>query len=101
MIRLSYAFLAALLISWPVGAMAQTEQPASIVLVHGAFVDGSGWKPVYDILTKDGYEVLIVQNPTRTLEDDCRDHCARHCGGQASGRPGGALLWRRGDHRSG
>ncbi|PBC11735.1 alpha/beta hydrolase [Mesorhizobium sp. WSM3859] len=56
--------------AWPAGAVAQTEQPISIVLVHGAFVDGSGWKPVYDILTKDGYEVLIVQNPTRTLEDD-------------------------------
>lgn len=45
-------------------------QPASIVLVHGAFVDASGWKAVYDILTDDGYEVLIVQNPTVTLEGD-------------------------------
>ncbi len=45
-------------------------QPVSIVLVHGAFVDASGWKDVYDILTHDGYEVLIVQNPTITLKDD-------------------------------
>src|SRR6266436_25608 len=43
---------------------------ADIVLVHGGFVDGSGWQSVYKILTKDGYSVSIVQNPTATLEDD-------------------------------
>jgi pimeloyl-ACP methyl ester carboxylesterase len=42
----------------------------SIVLVHGAFVDGSGWQPVYEILKKDGYEVTIVQNPTASLAGD-------------------------------
>jgi pimeloyl-ACP methyl ester carboxylesterase len=47
-----------------------STQPVSIVLVHGAFVDASGWRAVYDILTHDGYEVLIVQNPTITLEGD-------------------------------
>lgn len=46
------------------------EKPVSVVLVHGAFVDGSGWQAVYDILTKDGYEVRIVQNPTTSLEGD-------------------------------
>lgn len=46
------------------------DKPVSIVLVHGAFVDASGWKAVYDILTHDGYEVLVVQNPTVTLEGD-------------------------------
>jgi len=46
------------------------DKPVSIVLVHGAFVDASGWKPVYDILTHDGYEVLVVQNPTVTLDGD-------------------------------
>lgn len=52
-------------------AAAQTQdKPVSIVLVHGAFVDGSGWKGVYDILSRDGYEVLVVQNPTVTLEGD-------------------------------
>jgi len=51
-------------------AMAQTDKQTSIVLVHGAFVDASGWKSVYDLLTKDGYEVLVVQNPTVTLEGD-------------------------------
>jgi pimeloyl-ACP methyl ester carboxylesterase len=47
-----------------------TEKPVSVVLVHGAFVDASGWQAVYDILTKDGYEVLVVQNPTVSLEGD-------------------------------
>ncbi|MBZ9794815.1 alpha/beta hydrolase [Mesorhizobium sp. ES1-4] len=42
----------------------------SIVLVHGGFVDGSGWEGVYEILKKDGYDVTIVQNPTTSLADD-------------------------------
>jgi pimeloyl-ACP methyl ester carboxylesterase len=42
----------------------------SVVLVHGAFVDGSGWKGVYKILTHAGYPVTIVQNPTISLADD-------------------------------
>jgi pimeloyl-ACP methyl ester carboxylesterase len=42
----------------------------NIVLVHGGFVDGSGWAGVYQILKKDGYNVSIVQNPTISLEDD-------------------------------
>jgi pimeloyl-ACP methyl ester carboxylesterase len=46
------------------------EKPFSVVLVHGAFVDASGWRGVYDQLTKDGYEVLVVQNPTISLKDD-------------------------------
>lgn len=51
-------------------APAPAEKPLSVVLVHGAFVDASGWRGVYDRLTKDGYEVLVVQNPTITLTDD-------------------------------
>src|SRR5258705_13899461 len=42
----------------------------NVVLVHGAFADGSGWKGIYDILTKKGYRVTIVQNPLTSLEDD-------------------------------
>jgi pimeloyl-ACP methyl ester carboxylesterase len=42
----------------------------NIVLVHGGFVDGSGWRRVYDILKKGGYKVSIVQNPTLSLADD-------------------------------
>lgn len=49
---------------------ASAERTASIVLVHGAFVDGSGWKATYDILSNAGYEVLVVQQPTISLRDD-------------------------------
>jgi pimeloyl-ACP methyl ester carboxylesterase len=42
----------------------------NIVLVHGGFVDGSGWQGVYKILKKNGYNVSIVQNPTISLKDD-------------------------------
>ncbi|HEX6393784.1 MAG TPA: alpha/beta hydrolase [Acidimicrobiales bacterium] len=41
-----------------------------IVLVHGGFVDGSGWQGVYDQLTQQGYDVRVVQNPTTSLADD-------------------------------
>jgi pimeloyl-ACP methyl ester carboxylesterase len=44
--------------------------PSNIVLVHGGFVDGSGWQAVYDLLTKNGHKVSIVQNPTLSLEGD-------------------------------
>jgi pimeloyl-ACP methyl ester carboxylesterase len=42
----------------------------NIVLVHGGFVDGSGWEGVYNVLRKDGYRVSVVQNPTLSLEGD-------------------------------
>jgi len=42
----------------------------NVVLVHGGFVDGSGWQGVYRILKKDGYAVTVVQNPTLSLADD-------------------------------
>jgi pimeloyl-ACP methyl ester carboxylesterase len=42
----------------------------NVVLVHGGFVDGSGWQGVYNELKKDGYTVSIVQNPTLSLEGD-------------------------------
>jgi pimeloyl-ACP methyl ester carboxylesterase len=51
------------------GEMA-TAASAAVVLVHGGFVDGSGWEDVYKILKKDGYKVSIVQNPTSSLADD-------------------------------
>ncbi len=53
--------------------IAQTGSSAAvknIVLVHGGFVDGSGWEGVYKILKKDGYTVAVVQNPTISLADD-------------------------------
>jgi pimeloyl-ACP methyl ester carboxylesterase len=42
----------------------------NIVLVHGGFVDGSGWRGVYDVLRRDGYHVAVVQNPTLSLQGD-------------------------------
>jgi pimeloyl-ACP methyl ester carboxylesterase len=42
----------------------------NVVLVHGGFVDGSGWQGVYNILTRDGYNVSVVQNPTLSLAGD-------------------------------
>ena len=52
--------------------MDEASDPAvkNVVLVHGGFVDGSGWEDVYKILRKDGYNVSIVQNPTISLADD-------------------------------
>jgi len=49
--------------------MPSSKQP-TVVLVHGGFVDGSGWEGVYNILKKDGYNVSVVQNPTKSLADD-------------------------------
>ena len=42
----------------------------NIVLVHGAWADGSGWKGVYDILARDGYKVSIVQEPETSFKED-------------------------------
>ena len=52
--------------------MAATGNPTamSIVLVHGGFVDGSGWAAVYKLLKRDAYNVVVVQNPTLSLADD-------------------------------
>ena len=44
--------------------------PGTVVLVHGGFVDGSGWQPVYSLLKEGGYNVAVVQNPTLSLEGD-------------------------------
>ena len=46
------------------------EAVTTVVLVHGGFVDGSGWRGVYDILKRDGFNVRVVQNPTISLEGD-------------------------------
>ena len=50
--------------------MATDAAAGTVVLVHGGFVDGSGWRDVYDQLKKDGYSVAVVQNPTLSLEGD-------------------------------
>lgn len=50
--------------------MSRGSPERNVVLVHGGFVDGSGWQGVYSILTGNGYNVSIVQNPTLSLEGD-------------------------------
>src|SRR4029450_10642310 len=47
-----------------------STQNLSVVLVHGGFVDGSGWHGVHQRLINDGFDVIVVQNPTISLEDD-------------------------------
>jgi pimeloyl-ACP methyl ester carboxylesterase len=49
---------------------AQNSPVKNVVLVHGAWADGSGWKGVYDILVKDGYNVSLVQEPETSFQDD-------------------------------
>ena len=73
--RSIYGVLALMTIMFGTGdnTMAQTNTSTlvkNIVLVHGGFVDGSGWEGVYKALKKDGYTVAIVQNPTISLPDD-------------------------------
>src|ERR1700726_5348875 len=51
-------------------AQNQEHRVRNIVLVHGAWADGSGWKGVYDILVKNGYNVSIVQEPETSFKDD-------------------------------
>lgn len=65
------AVAAAVLGSTAIPAMAgQGDRSGTIVLVHGAFVDGSGWAEVHRMLSRDGYKVVVVQNPTTSLGED-------------------------------
>jgi pimeloyl-ACP methyl ester carboxylesterase len=74
MTNFTRARTAALSIAAIAAAIPANATPAgavkNIVLVHGAFADGSGWKAVSDILSKDGYKVSIVQPPETSLPDD-------------------------------
>src|SRR6201987_3425131 len=72
-IRRISQFLRIVLLLLTCGALsAQSEKHRvrNIVLVHGGWADGSGWKGVYDILVKDGYNVSIVQEPETSFKDD-------------------------------
>jgi pimeloyl-ACP methyl ester carboxylesterase len=62
--------LSLLLVCCTVTARQAGQSVRNIVLVHGAWADGSGWKGVYDILTKDGLNVTIVQEPETSFQDD-------------------------------
>jgi pimeloyl-ACP methyl ester carboxylesterase len=69
----SFAAMAILLLFTALCAVpiqAQKAPVRNIVLVHGAWADGSGWKGVYDILVKDGFKVSIVQEPETSFKDD-------------------------------
>lgn len=69
MTRLKTLLAAGAMVALTAGAAA-AEPLKNIVLVHGAWVDASGWKPVYDILIKDGFHVAMVQEPETSLADD-------------------------------
>jgi len=65
------AFLAAAVALALVSSTTVSADPIkNIVLVHGAWVDASGWKPVYEILTKQGFHVTVVQEPETSFADD-------------------------------
>ncbi|MBX4875996.1 alpha/beta fold hydrolase [Rhizobium bangladeshense] len=66
----SAASLSATLPAQAAESLPQDQSVRNVVLVHGAFADGSGWRGVYDNLTKRGYRVTIVQNPLTSLADD-------------------------------
>jgi len=69
---LATLLLAGCAVSGQVEVSTQNEPPRirNVVLVHGAWADGSGWKGVYDILVKDGYRASIVQEPETSFQDD-------------------------------
>lgn len=62
--------LALLALAYPLRAQNEAHRIRNVVLVHGAWADGSGWKGVYDILTNDGYNVSIVQEPETSFKED-------------------------------
>src|ERR1700722_16032107 len=67
---LSLLCLVLLVLMCPLSAQNEAHRIRNVVLVHGAWADGSGWKGVYDILTKDGYNVSIVQEPETSFKED-------------------------------
>src|SRR6267378_1318671 len=66
----SFCFVLLLFTCGVLSAQNQEHRVRNIVLVHGAWADGSGWEGVYDILVKDGYNVSIVQEPETSFKDD-------------------------------
>lgn len=86
------------------GGVAQAADPIkNIVLVHGAWADGSGWRPIYDILKADGYNVRMVQNPLTSLAADvaATDRVLDRMDGPTilvGHSYGGAVITEAGDH---
>jgi hypothetical protein len=60
-----FALAASILLLMSITVPAIAEPVKNIVLVHGAWVNGSGWKPVFEILVKDGYHVSVAEHPFR------------------------------------
>jgi hypothetical protein len=58
------------LLTSPPAAVTQDQRIRNIVLVHGAWADGSGWRGVHNILVKDGFNVSVVQKPETSFQDD-------------------------------
>jgi len=71
-LRIKMHLITALFVLLMLGLQSFAQVPAAknVVIVHGAFADGSGWKKVYEILTDKGFHVTIVQNPLTSLKDD-------------------------------
>ncbi|WP_185963433.1 alpha/beta hydrolase [Flavobacterium gawalongense] len=67
---MSAALIFSFLFAISSNAQTTTTPVKNVVLVHGAFADGSGWRALYEVLSKKGYHVTIVQNPLTSLEDD-------------------------------
>src|ERR1700720_4592327 len=66
----SLCIVVLLLSSCALSVRGEEQRVRNVVLVHGAWADGSGWKGVYDILARDGYNVSIVQEPETSFNDD-------------------------------
>ncbi len=99
-LKLAAAVLAATVLTVP---PALADGIKNIVLVHGAWADGSGWRPVYEILKKDGYNVRMVQNPLTSLAADvaATDRVLDRMDGPAilvGHSYGGAVITEAGDH---
>ena len=73
------AFLFGLLVTC-VASIAHSSEVKNVVLVHGAFADGSGWKPVAGILEKGGYTVYVVQEPLTSFAGRNHNHEPMHVG---------------------
>lgn len=84
-------------------AMAAPAGAKNVVLVHGAWADGSGWRPIYEILKSEGYNVRMVQNPLTSLADDvaATDRVLDRMGGPTilvGHSYGGQVITEAGDH---
>ena len=66
----SLCIILLLLTARALSAQKEEQRIRNIVLVHGAWADGSGWKGVYDMLLKDGYNVSVVQEPETSFKED-------------------------------